>query len=168
MSWIRRHYDRLKALWRRALEENASPKKFAQAVALGAFINAAPLYGLRKPIAAVVAWRLHLNKLTAMLATHILLGPLGTLSILLEIRVGCALLRRPMLVLPETFAELLVLARAALLPWVIGALIVAPPFALACGFAAYPIAKRYQARKARRLALQNASATLKKKAISTE
>ena len=162
MSWLRRQYDRGKALWRRALEENASPKKFAQAVALGAFVNAAPLYGLRKPIAAFVAWRLRLNKLTAMLATHILLGPLGTLSILLEIRIGCALLRRPMLVLPETFAELLTQARAALVPWVLGALLVAPPFALACGLAAYPIARRYHARKARRQAAANASATPQK------
>jgi uncharacterized protein (DUF2062 family) len=162
LRWVRRQYDRLKALWRRALEENASPKKFAQAVALGAFINAAPLYGIRKPVAAFVAWRLELNKLTSMLSTHILLGPLGTLSIILEVKLGCAILRRPMVALPETFSELLGQARAALLPWVIGALIVAPPFALLCGLAAYPLAKRYHARKARRLALENASGTAEK------
>jgi uncharacterized protein (DUF2062 family) len=162
LGWVRRQYDRGKALWRRALEENASPKKFAQAVALGAFINAAPLYGIRKPIAALVAWKLELNKLTAMLSTHILLGPLGTLSILLEVHLGCWILRRPMIALPDTFSELLTQARAALLPWAVGALVVAPPFALLCGLAAYPIAKRYHARKARRLALANVSGTLEK------
>jgi len=159
LSWFRRQWERTKALWRRALEENASPKKFAQAVALGAFINAAPLWGVRKPLAALLAWRLKLNKLTAVLSTHILLGPLGTISILLEIKLGCSILGRPMPVLADTFGELLAQARDALVPWIVGALIVAPPFSLVCGLAAYPIAKRYQERKARRLAAENASAT---------
>ena len=154
MSFVRRQWDRLRGLWKRALEENASPTKFAQAIALGAFISAAPLYGARTPLAALFAWWLKLNKLTAVLASHILSGPLAWLAILYEMRLGCLILARPVPPLGGSFGAILGQARDMLLSWILGALVVAVPFAVLCGLVAYPISKRYQARRALRLAAE--------------
>jgi uncharacterized protein (DUF2062 family) len=150
VSWVRRQIDRLRNLWHRALEENATPAKFAWAVALGAFVSAGPFYGARSVLSGFAAWPLRLNKLTAILASHILSGPLAFIAIFYEVRLGSAILGRPLPPLQREMHQLDVVldfARHALLAWIVGALVVAPFFALLAGLIAYPIAKRYHARK---------------------
>ena len=148
-SFVGRWFARTKSLWRRALEENASPAKFAWAVAGGAFISAGPFYGLRTGGAYVLAWGTKLNRLTTVLSSHILSGPFGVAAVVYEVRLGSMLLRRPAPAWPSSAAAALDLAKHALLAWVLGGLIVAPFFAALAGLIAYPIAKAWRARKER-------------------
>ncbi len=151
MSFLRNQVDRLRNLWRRALEENSSPKKFAGAVAVGAFISAAPTYGARMPLAMLLAWIFRLNRLTAVLACHIVFVPFVIVVYYWEIRLGSLILARapPPIDLHMSMGEILRVAKHAIGVWLVGAAVIAPAFGVACGLVAYPISKRYQERKAR-------------------
>jgi uncharacterized protein (DUF2062 family) len=145
---LQRWVLRVRNLWRRALSENATPDRFACAVALGAFISAGPFWGLRAPLAMAGAWATRLNRLTAVLASHVLFVPVVLPVWGLEVRLGARLLGR----VPPSWngdaAARLTQIKNALGSWCVGAAIVAPLFAAACGALAYPVAKRWQARRA--------------------
>ncbi len=149
MNWLQRQLVRLRNLWRRALAENATPERFAYAVALGAFISAGPFWGVRAPLAIACAWATRLNRLTAVLASHILFVPLVIPVWALEVRLGARLLGR---VPPSWHGDAtarLAEIQAALGAWCLGAAILAPLFAVACGALAFPLARRWQARGVR-------------------
>lgn len=150
MAWLQRWFLRLRNLWLRALSENATPDRFAYAVALGALISAGPFWGVRAPLAIAAAWATRLNRLTAVLASHVLFVPLVLPVWALEVRLGATLLGRAPPHWHGDAAARLVQLKAALGSWCLGAAIVAPLFALACGALAYPVAKRWQARGGRR------------------
>ena len=160
MSWLRRRIDRVRYLWRMALEENATPKKFAWAVAVGIFIacsSVPPVFGARTMSAGFLAWVGKLNKLTACISVH-LLAPIGWIIILVEVRIGCRVLGRPVPVLSRSAIEIAKQAMGAMLAWTVGSLFIAPVVATAAGFIAYPISRRYlERRAAKRLAAKKAS-----------
>lgn len=152
MSWLRRRIDRARYLWRLALEENATPKKFAFAVALGVFIGASPVppaFGMRTVTSGFLAWIFRLNKLTACISVH-LLAPITWAVILFEIGLGCRLLHRPVPTWSAQWMENLKAAMNAMLSWSVGSLFVAPVLAAAAGLVAYPISKKYLERRAAR------------------
>lgn len=157
MSWIRNRIDKIRYLWRAALEENADPKKFAFAVAVGVVVSASPVppvLGLRSASAIFAAWITRTSKLTTWLACHVFAGPLWIAAAVLEVRVGSFLLRRPPPIWGHTAAEKLNAARHALLAWWIGGVLVSPLFGVLAYFIARPIARRYLERRARRLAAE--------------
>ncbi len=154
MSWIRRRIDRVRYLWRMALEENNDPKKFAFAVAVGITVSASPVppvLGLRSASAVGGAWITKCNKLTAWLSCHLFAGPLWVLAAMLEVRVGAFLLQRPQPVWGSTAAERLDAARHALFAWWVGGVLVSPLFGLLAYLITRPFARAYFERKARRL-----------------
>lgn len=160
MSWIRGRIDRLRYLWRAALEENSDPRKFAFAVAVGTIVSASPVppvLGLRSAAAVGGAWLSRCSKLTTWLSCHIFAGPLWVFAAMVEVRIGSFMLRRPPPQWGHTAAERLETARHALLAWWIGGLIFAPLCGVVAYFIARPIAARYQERRARRLAAEAAS-----------
>lgn len=150
MSWLRRQRERLRVIWRMALEENATPERFALAVALGVFIAGSaipPVFGLRTLSAGIGAWIGRLNKLTACLSVH-LLAPVLWAVIYLEVWIGSRLLGRPA---PSLSYNPIAMAREAshaMLAWIVGSMFVAPALAALAGAIAYPIAKRYHSRRA--------------------
>ena len=150
MAWLQRWLSRLRNLWRRALSENATPDRFAYAVALGAFISAGPFWGVRAPLAIAGAWATRLNRLTAVLASHVLFVPLVIPVWAFEVRLGALLLGRSLPSWQGDAAAKLGLLRSALGSWCVGAAIVAPLFSAACGALALPAAKRWQSRHAKR------------------
>ncbi|GAC1583780.1 MAG: hypothetical protein NVS3B20_13960 [Polyangiales bacterium] len=91
-----------------------------------------------------------LNRLTACLSVHILFGPLCWVLIVFEIRIGTSLLHRPPPAFSADRVAMLRQASHALLAWGVGALCVAPVAAVVAGAIAYPISRRYLARKALR------------------
>ena len=155
MSWLRNRLDRLRYLWRSALEENADPAKFAFAVAIGVTVSASPVppvLGLRSAAAVGGAWLGRTSKLTTWLSCHIFAGPLWIMAAVLEVRIGSFILRRPPPNWGHTATAKLDAARHALLAWWIGGVLVSPICGLLAYFIAKPIARRYLERRARRLA----------------
>lgn len=162
MSWLGRRRDRLVALWRAALEENADPAKFALAVAVGVTVSASPVppvLGLRSAAAVGGAWLTKTSKLTTWLSCHLFAGPLWIMAAVLEVRIGSFLLRRPPPVWGHSATERLDAARHALLAWWIGGVIFSPLCGLLAYFIAKPLARRYLERRARRLANAAAEST---------
>jgi uncharacterized protein (DUF2062 family) len=152
LSWLRRRIDRARYLWRLALRENATPSKFAWAVALGVFIGASPVppvFGMRTVSAGFLAWLGRLNKLTACISVH-LLAPITWAVILFEVTLGCRLLGRPAPHWTSSWMGNVRQALGAMLGWSIGSIFVAPVLATAAGLIAYPISKRYLDRRAAR------------------
>ncbi len=133
-------------MWRRALTENATPQRFAFAVALGAFISAGPFWGVRAPLAIAAAWVTRLNRLTAILASHLLFVPLVIPIWAFEVRLGARLLGHEPPCWTGDAAQKIDQLRHVLGFWCLGAAVVAPVIAAACGLAAYPIARRWKAR----------------------
>jgi uncharacterized protein (DUF2062 family) len=153
LSWVRKRIDRIRALWRSALEENEDPRKFALSVAVGVTVSASPVVpvlGLRSFAALGAAWVTRCSKLTAFLACHVCVGPIWIALAILEVRVGSFLLRRPSPTCGATAAERIDAARHALAAWWIGGVIVSPLIGLVAYAIALPIAKRYRARKLQR------------------
>jgi uncharacterized protein (DUF2062 family) len=159
VSWVRNRIDKIRYLWRMALEENADPHKFAVAVAVGVVVSASPVppvLGLRSAAALGGAGITKCSKLTAWLASHVFVGPLWVLAVMIEVRLGSFILQRPPPVWGHSAAERLEAARHALAAWWIGGI----PFSLLSGVLAYyitrPIARRYMERRARRKAIADA------------
>ncbi len=162
MSWIRRRIDKIRYLWRAALEENADPRKFAFAVAVGTVVSASPVppvLGLRSASAVGGAWLTRCSKLTTWLASHTFVGPLWVFAAMVEVRIGSFVLQRPPPTWGHTAAERLDAARHALLAWWIGGVFFSPLCGLIAYWIARPIAGRYLERRARRLAAEAESAT---------
>jgi uncharacterized protein (DUF2062 family) len=147
MNRLQRWFARVRNLWRRALAENASPDRFAFAVALGAVISAGPFWGVRAPLAIASAWATKLNRLTAVLASHILVVPIVIPVWAFEVRLGASLLGQAAPTWQGDATAKLLQIKGALGAWCLGALIVAPLFGALCGACAYPIAKRWQSRR---------------------
>jgi uncharacterized protein (DUF2062 family) len=153
VSWFRKRIDRVRYLWRMALEENNDPKKFAFAVAVGVMVSASPvppILGLRSGASIGGAWITKCNKLTAWLSSHVFAGPLWVLAAMLEVRLGSFILQRPQPLWGHTAGERLAAARGALLAWWIGGIILSPMFAFVAYCITRPIARKYLERKARR------------------
>lgn len=157
MTWIRRRIDRVRYLWRVALEENADPHKFARAVTVGTVVSALPVppaFGLRSFAALGGAWLTRCSKLTAWLASHVVVLPVWVPLAIWQVRIGSAVLGRAPPAWGKTASENLEVARHALLAWWIGGVLVAPFFGVLAYGIAFSIARRYQERKARRRAAQ--------------
>ncbi len=152
MSFFRKRIDKLRYLWRMALEENADPKKFAFAFAVGTVVSASPVppvLGLRSGAALGSAWLTRCSKITAFLSCHVMAGPLWVLCAMVEVRIGSFLLRRAPPVWGTTAHERLEAARHALLAWWIGGVVFAPFCGVVAYFLALVIARRYRARRDR-------------------
>ncbi|MGZ3421891.1 MAG: DUF2062 domain-containing protein [Polyangiales bacterium] len=153
MSWLRNRIDRIRSLWRAALEENEDPRKFAFSVAVGVTVSASPVppvLGLRSFAAVGSAWLTRCSKLTSFLACHVCVGPIWIALAILQVRVGSFILQRPSPSWGTTAAERIDAARHALAAWWIGGVLVSPLVGLVAYLIALPIAKRYRARKLQR------------------
>lgn len=153
MSWLRNRIDRLRALWRSALEENEDPRKFAFSVAVGVTVSASPVppvLGLRSFAALGSAWLSRCSKLTAFLACHVCVGPIWIALAILEVRLGSFILQRPSPTWGSSAAERIDAARHALAAWWIGGVIVSPIVGVVAYLIALVIAKRYRLRKLQR------------------
>jgi uncharacterized protein (DUF2062 family) len=155
---IQRWLRRLRDLWRRALEENSTPGKFALAVALGMVISAGPFWGMRAPLAIASAWATRLNRLTTVLASHVLFVPIVIPIWAGEVRLGAALLGRTPPSWQGDATQRIEQLKSAIGTWCLGAAIIAPALAIAAGLVAYPVAKRWQARRAKLAAKEAPSA----------
>lgn len=152
MSWLRHKIDRVRYLWRRALEENADPHSFAFAVAIGTTISASPVppvLGMRSFSTIGLAWVFRKSKLAAWMASHSFIGPMWVFAAVVEVRVGSFLLGRP----PPTWGananEKIEAARHAVLAWWLGGFVFAPLCGLCAYLIARPIHARYLARRAK-------------------
>lgn len=170
MSWLRRRVDKVRYLWRRALEENDDPHKFGFAVGIGAAVSASPIppvLGMRSFSAIGLALLFKKSKLTAWMGSHSFIGPMWVFAAVVEVQIGSFLLRRPAPVWGANAAEKLEAARHALLAWWIGGLVFAP----LCGLAAYAIARpihaRYLVRRAHQRAHEEAIARAEREATET-
>jgi uncharacterized protein (DUF2062 family) len=153
VSFVRRHIERVRYLWGVALAENSDPRKFAWSVAVGTVVSALPVppaLGLRSFAAVGAAWVARCSKLTAWLACHVFVLPIWIPLSMWEVRIGSALLGRPPPEWGATATERLHAAQQALLAWWIGGVLVAPVCGVLAFFIAWPIARKYQARRARR------------------
>ncbi len=145
MSWFRRRVDRIRYLWRRALEENDDPHSFAFAVAIGTTISASPVppvLGMRSFSTIGLAWLFKKSKLAAWMASHSFIGPMWIFAAVVEVQIGSFLLRRPPPVWGATTPEKLDAAKHAVLAWWIGGVLFAP----LCGLGAYLLARPIHAR----------------------
>lgn len=152
MSWLRHRIDRVRYLWRRALEENDDPHNFAFAVAIGTTISASPVppvLGMRSFSTIGLAWLFKKSKLTAWLSSHSFVGPMWIFAAVVEVQLGSFLLRRPAPVWGATTNEKLEAARHAVLAWWIGGVLFAPFCGLCAYLIARPIHARYLARRAK-------------------
>jgi uncharacterized protein (DUF2062 family) len=150
---MRKRIDRIRALWRSALEENEDPRKFAFSVAVGVTVSASPVVpvlGLRSFAALGAAWLTRCSKLTAFLACHVCVGPIWIACAVAQVRLGNFILQRPSPTWGSTAAERIDTARHALAAWWIGGVILSPLIGLVAYVIALVIAKRYRVRKLQR------------------
>ncbi len=155
MTWIRARIDRVRYLWHVALEENADPHRFARAVTVGTVVSALPVppaFGMRSFTALGGAWLTRCSKLTAWLASHVVVLPVWVPLAIWQVRIGSAILGREPPAWGATAAENLAAARNALLAWWIGGVLMAPIFGVVSYAIALAVGRRYQARKRRRAA----------------
>jgi uncharacterized protein (DUF2062 family) len=155
VSWLRRRVDHARYLWRRALEENDDPHKFAFAVAIGTAVSASPVppvLGMRSFSAIGLAWLFKKSKLTSWLGSHSFIGPMWVFAAVVEVQLGCFVLRCAPPAWGVTATEKIDAAKSALLAWWVGGVLFAP----LCGVGAYliarPIHSRYLERRRRQRA----------------
>ncbi len=139
LSPLSRWRERARAVLRRALSENTTPRGVGLAVALGAFVGTSPLVGFHLVVAAALATPLKLNRALAALATNISVGPLVGVLVLGEVVLGSRLLGRP---LPElSMSHAVDIARDAVGAWWLGFAVVGPATAAVLGTLAYGVAR---------------------------
>jgi uncharacterized protein (DUF2062 family) len=68
---LRRLYERIRLLWRAALEEHASPSGVGWSVAIGVFVGCSPLIGFHAGIALVMSTIFRLNRLWSVIGSRI-------------------------------------------------------------------------------------------------
>jgi uncharacterized protein (DUF2062 family) len=130
--------ERARELLKRALQEHASPRQMALAVALGALVGTSPLLGLHLVVGAALATALRLNRALAVLGTNVSFGPILPLMVIGEVRLGSWLLGKT---LPPMTAENSVeIARGALGAWLVGFAAVGPAVASLVGLVVYALA----------------------------
>ena len=148
-----RLWQKILLLWQLAKSERAAPREIGWAVAIGAFVGCTPAVGLSPWIAVGLATLLKKNRLFCYLGSHtsnILVTPFITLA---EIQLAHRVRTGAWIDLDR--AHVIDQAPALLLDWCIGAVPVGLTVSAALGFAAYGIARRRDARRARALARAN-------------
>jgi uncharacterized protein (DUF2062 family) len=134
---------RARALWQRALREHATPREVAFAVAVGAFAAFTPFLGFHIWIALGVASLLRLNRLWAVLASHVSPLPIFFAVSFLEIEAGHRL--RAGAWIAMTVGDVATHGHNLLVDWLVGTVFVAGPIAATLGVVAYFAARRWQA-----------------------
>lgn len=140
--WFYALTARLRALWQRALREHATPREIGFAVALGTFAAFTPFIGFHLWIALAIATLLRLNRLWAVLASHVSPPPIFVTVGFLEIEVGHHL--RAGAWVAMSIHEVATHGRNLLVDWLLGTAFVAGPIAAALGILAYVAARRWQ------------------------
>jgi uncharacterized protein len=130
----------LRDLWQRALREHSTPREIAFAVALGAFVAFTPFIGFHIWIALGLASLLRLNRLWAVLASHISPPPVFLTVSFLEIEFAHRL--RTGAWVPMAVHEVATHGRELIVDWLLGTPAVAGPIAACVGVGAYFAARR--------------------------
>jgi uncharacterized protein (DUF2062 family) len=125
------------------LREHATPREIALAVALGTFAAFTPFIGFHIWIALGMASLLRLNRLWAMLASHVSPPPVFLTVSFLEIEVGHRL--REGSWIPMSVREVASHGRLLLVDWLLGTIFVAGPIAAVLALSAYFVTRRWQA-----------------------
>ncbi len=141
--WLLALTARMRALWQRALREHAAPREIGFAVALGTFAAFTPFLGFHIWIALGVASLLRLNRLWAVLASHVSPPPIFFAVSVLEIEVGHRLRSGGWVAM--TVGEVSAHGRSLIVDWLAGTVFVAGPIGGALGLVAYFAARRWQA-----------------------
>ncbi len=130
-------------LFQRARREHSTPAEIGRAVALGAFVAFTPFIGFHIWIALGLASVLRLNRLWAVLASHVSPPPLFVAVSFLEIEVAHRL--RTGAWAPIALRAVATHGRELFVDWLLGTPIVAGPLAAGVGAAAYVAARRWLA-----------------------
>ncbi len=125
------------------LQENASPKRLAIAVALGVMVGALPLLGMRAMIILMITGYFRLNKIVALAAGNICMPPFVPA---LCIEVGY-FIRHGSWLTEISFRTLGYQALDRFWEWGLGSLIVGPLLAAFFGFLTLSMAKKLQTAK---------------------
>jgi uncharacterized protein (DUF2062 family) len=132
--------SRVRALVKKAMEEQATPPKVGLALALGVFVGSSPLVGLHSVVVVALASALRLNRTIAFLGSGVSVGPLFALFAVGEVGVGARLLGQS----APRFAEghVIEAAKGALGAWWVGFAVVGPATALLAGLVGFALARR--------------------------
>jgi len=150
---LRRLWEKLKELWRRAKSERASPREIGWAVAIGAFSGCTPAIGTHTWVALGLATLLKKNRLFAWLGSRISNMVMLPFIALAEVQVAHRLRTGEWLVIDRH--AIIEKPGPILLDWCLGTIPVGGAIALAMGMMAYGIA---HARDRRREKAEEAAA----------
>jgi uncharacterized protein (DUF2062 family) len=145
--WLAALTSGARALWQRALREHATPRQIAFAVAVGSFVAFTPFIGFHIWIALGLASLLRLNRLWAMLGSHLSPPPIFFPASVLQIQLGHRL--REGSWIPMTVHDVASHGRLLLVDWLLGTVFVAGPIAAVLGIGTYFAARRWQALRPR-------------------
>jgi uncharacterized protein (DUF2062 family) len=131
---------RVRALFKKALEEQATPPKVALALGLGVLVGSSPLVGLHSVVVVALASILRLNRTLAFLGSGVSVGPLFALFAVAEVGLGSRLLGLPA---PQfTEGHVVEAAKNAIGAWWTGFALVGPGTAILAGLVGYLLARR--------------------------
>lgn len=143
---IERTRERVRALWRAAKNERASPKEVGFAVAVGVFAGCTPAVMFHGWVAVGVATLLRLNRLYAFLGSRVSAFFIFPFIVLAEIQSSHFLRTRTWLAL--TWKNAVEEGATLLGDWLLGTILVGTPLAVLFGFSAYWLARRREIRRA--------------------
>lgn len=143
--------ERVRGLLRQALQEHASPKQIALAVALGAFIGTSPLLGFHLVVGAALATALRLNRALTMLGTNISFGPILPFVVIGEVQLGSKLLGK--VLPPMTLENAVEIAKNAISSWILGFLVIGPVIFTIVGTVSFGLASWRERQQTRGLSI---------------
>jgi uncharacterized protein (DUF2062 family) len=141
---LRRLWEKLRALWRLARNERASPRQIGWAVGLGAFCGCTPALGFHGGLALFVATLFRVNRLFCWLGSRVSNIVVLPFIVFAEVQVAHRLRTGDWVTLDPHRA--LDQARGLLLDWFLGTIPVGGAIGLVLGLASWAVASR-RARK---------------------
>jgi uncharacterized protein (DUF2062 family) len=142
-----RLWQKLKLLWLLAKSERATPRQIAWAVAIGAFAGCTPAVGVHGPLAMGLATLARKNRLFAWLGSRISNIVFLPFIALAEVQLSHRV--RTGAFVDLTRENILAQAPHLLLDWCLGTLPVGGTMGVVMGLAAFVVAHRRDARRAR-------------------
>jgi uncharacterized protein (DUF2062 family) len=139
---FRRLWDKLKALWRLARSERASPREIGWAVAIGAFAGCTPAVGFHGWVALALATLFRKNRLFAWLGSRV--SNILILPFIAFAEVEIAHRFRTGIWVSLELDRALEQAGGLLLDWCLGTIPVGGAIALVLGLGAWAVAARRQ------------------------
>jgi uncharacterized protein len=156
---LRRFWEKLKAFWRAAKAERASPREIGWAVFIGAFAGCTPAVGFHGPLALGIATLFKKNRLFAWLGSRISNMVFLPFIAMAEVQVSHRL--RTGLWLSIDRERAIDQAGALLLDWCIGTIPIGVAIGVVFGVLAWAIAvRRDRRRRAKALADARAASDL--------